>query len=517
MPEQDPITHIALVGGGHFCKEVLETTISGFKHKGLYTSILAVADPDPESPGMVFARDLGMLTFNDYHDLYDPQFNVHLIIVLDPAERILNDILATRPSHIRIMSHNVFEIFWRTISLKGRRLRERNKEIETILNGIQEFILVITPEKEIIDVNQTFLEKMCYVRDEVIGKKCYEIYQKSNAQCSHDDDACPLNEVVRNHRPVTRIMNRFNQQGEQRYIEISIFPIWESDGKISKFIEISRDVTERKKEEEEITRRLEQMVEDRTRQLKETSNKLMHQDKMASLGKLAASVVHEINNPNAGILNLIMLLKRIIEEESIVGKEIEQFNQYLSLMETETRRIGRIVSNLLAFSRQSKLEPKHVNCNKLIEKTLFLNSNLLKINGIIVEKQLDPNLPQFFGEEDQLQQVFMNLISNAVEAMEELGGGVLNIKTEHPIKSGKIIVSFKDSGVGIPSENLSKLFEPFFTTKKKGKGVGLGLSVAYGIIQEHGGSIKVKSEQGKGATFTIEIPLFSKQTLLKIA
>ena len=153
----------------------------------------------------------------------------------------------------------------------------------------------------------------------------------------------------------------------------------------------------------------------------------------------------------------------------------------------------------------------------MIEKTLFLNSNLLKINGIIVEKQLDPNLPQFFGEEDQLQQVFMNLISNAVEAMEELGGGVLNIKTEHPIKSGKIIVSFKDFGVGIPSENLSKLFEPFFTTKKKGKGVGLGLSVAYGIIQEHGGSIKVKSEQGKGATFTIEIPLFSKQTLLKIA
>jgi len=301
-------------------------------------------------------------------------------------------------------------------------------------------------------------------------------------------------------------MTRFNHNGERRYIEITIFPIWEKDGEISRFIEISRDITERKKEEEEITRRLEQMVEERTRQLKKTHNELIQQSKMASLGKLAASVVHEINNPNAGILNLILLIKRIVNEGPVNQKEMDQFVRYLDLMETETRRISRIVSNLLTFSRQSRLKPKHVNINRLIEKTLLLNSNLLKLNRSKVKKHFDRNLPDYFGSEDQLQQVFMNFVSNAAEAMESCGG-TLTLTTSYSAENDKITISFKDTGVGIPDENLSKLFEPFFTTKKKGKGVGLGLSVAYGIIKEHSGAINVKSNKESGATFTIEIPL----------
>ncbi|MBW2033845.1 MAG: hypothetical protein JRI94_09680, partial [Deltaproteobacteria bacterium] len=129
-----------------------------------------------------------------------------------------------------------------------------------------------------------------------------------------------------------------------------------------------------------------------TRQLKESNAKLIHQDKMASLGKLSASVVHEINNPIAGTLNLIMLIKRIIDEGSVHQKEIEQFSEYLNLMETENRRISRIITNLLAFSRQSRMRLKRVNLNRLIEKTLFLNSNLLKINRVKVETRLSQNL-----------------------------------------------------------------------------------------------------------------------------
>jgi signal transduction histidine kinase len=295
--------------------------------------------------------------------------------------------------------------------------------------------------------------------------------------------------------------------GQKQYFEVNIYPIWETDGKVSKFIHISRDITQHKKEEEEITRRLEQMVEERTRELKETHKKLLHQDKMASLGKLSASVVHEINNPIAGILNLIMLMKRMVAEDSIGTKEIDQFNQYLNLMETETRRTSRIVSNLLAFSRQSKIELKRINLNQLIEQILFLNSNLLKIAGVKVFTDLDPNLPDLVGSEDQLQQVFMNLVSNAAEAMEAKGGGQLKIETKYSLGEDKLQIDFKDTGIGIPEKNISKLFEPFFTTKKKGKGVGLGLSVAYGIIQEHGGSIYVISKEGKGTTFQVKFPL----------
>ncbi|MGD9058759.1 MAG: ATP-binding protein, partial [Desulfobacterales bacterium] len=180
---------------------------------------------------------------------------------------------------------------------------------------------------------------------------------------------------------------------------------------------------------------------------------------------------------------------------------------YLTLMETETRRTSRIVSNLLAFSRQSKMELKSVNINRLIEQTLFLNANLLKISGVKVETHLDPDLPDMIGSEDQLQQVFMNLVSNAAEAIESKGSGRLLIETRHSLRENKLLVNFKDTGVGVTEKNMSKLFEPFFTTKKKGKGVGLGLSVAYGIIQEHGGSIYVESNAGESTQFNVKLPL----------
>jgi two-component system NtrC family sensor kinase len=156
------------------------------------------------------------------------------------------------------------------------------------------------------------------------------------------------------------------------------------------------------------------------------------------------------------------------------------------------------------------LEFKNVDINRLIEKTLFLNANLLKLNGVKVEKNLYPGLPEIIGSEDQLQQVFMNIISNAAETIEATGNGVLSIQTRHLPKSERIAAIFKDTGTVIPKENVSKIFEPFFTTKKEGKGVGLGLSVAYGIVRDHGGTIYVKPEEGKGNSFIVKLPLKQK-------
>ena len=508
MPQQQPsIINIGLVGGGEFCKEILEKTTAVYEEAEMVAPILAVADPDPESPGRKLASQLGLLTFDDYKQLYDRRYSIHLIIILPPQPEIFENILHTRPSRIRILAYQVFRMFWKAIAQEEQKLRERTKEMETILNGIDDFILVITPDMEVLEANASFLNKMGYAPKDVIGKKCHQVYYKIDFPCEAGELDCPLRNVVRNKRPVRQIQTRILPDGQKQYFEVNIYPIWEKNGKVSKFIHISRDITEHKREEEEITRRLEQMVEERTRELKETHKKLLHQDKMASLGKLSASVVHEINNPIAGVLNLIMLMKRMVEEDSIGPREIDQFSRYLTLMETETRRTSRIVSNLLAFSRQSKMELKRISLNRLIEQTLMINSNLLKIDGIKVETDLDPDLPDMIGSEDQLLQVFMNLVSNAAEAMEAEGGGRLRVATRHSLREDKLLVDFEDSGIGIPESNLSKLFEPFFTTKKKGKGVGLGLSVAYGIIQEHGGSIYVKSKVGKGTTFHVKFPL----------
>jgi len=505
-PEHSVI-YIGLVGGGKLCEEILEKTIFDYTRDDVSAPILAVADPDPEAPGMVLARKLGLLTFTDYRELYDRRYSIHLMIILTPQESVFEDILENKPSRIRVMSYNIFNVFWKAISMKERWLKERTEEMATILNGIQDFILVITPESVIVDVNEAFLKQMGYTRAEVIGHKCHEVYQKANHPCKRKEIICPLASAIRNRRPSHQIRPRIGPDGETRYFDVTVFPIWEKDGKISKFVEISRDITERKKEEEEITRRLEKMVEDRTRQLKETHDKLLHQDKMSSLGKLSASVVHEINNPISGVLNLTMLVKRIIEEGSMNKGEMKQINRYLDLMETETRRIGRIVSNLLAFSREEKMQFKPFDLNRLIEKTLFLSANLLKISNVKVGRKMAPDLPRIVGSEDQLQQVFMNIVSNAAEAMETTEGGVLTIETKRASRKDSVQIRFIDTGTGIPEESFSKLFEPFYTTKKKGKGVGLGLSVAYGIIKEHNGFIYVDSKEKEGTTFKITLPL----------
>lgn len=375
------------------------------------------------------------------------------------------------------------------------------KEIQTILSGIKDFVLIISPEREIIETNEAFLSHIGRSREEAIGRKCYEVLRENKRSPSNCLNKCPLEEVIRNKRRCQVELTRLDSEKKQWHTELTIFPIWEKKGKIAKFIEISRDITKRKQDEEALVK----MVDQRTKQLKETHERLLHQDKMASLGKLSSSVVHEINNPAAGILNLIMLSKRMIKEDDMDQKTVDLFLRYLSLMATETRRISSIVNNLLVFARQSKPELTKFDVNNLIEQTLILNSNLLKINSIRLIEEMEYNLPLVTGSEDQIKQVVMNLISNAVESMLNSGTKRLFIKTFTKKKQNAIGLQIKDTGHGIPKEAVSKIFEPFFTTKKKGRGVGLGLSVAYGIIQEHGGTIYVNSTPGKGTSFSITL------------
>jgi two-component system NtrC family sensor kinase len=174
-------------------------------------------------------------------------------------------------------------------------------------------------------------------------------------------------------------------------------------------------------------------------------------------------------------------------------------------MASETARCGEIVKNLLAFSRQSKIDIENNRIEEIIEKTLILISHDLKIKGIRLEKDIEANLPKVQCDFRQIQQVLLNLVSNASEAMTP--NGTLTVTVRHSEQKGLLEVKVADTGCGIPHENLENIFEPFFTTKEEGKGVGLGLSIAYGIITGHKGSIEVESELGKGTTFTVYLPI----------
>jgi PAS domain S-box-containing protein len=233
-------------------------------------------------------------------------------------------------------------------------------------------------------------------------------------------------------------------------------------------------------------------------------SRLLQQDKMMSLGRLAASVVHEINNPLAGILNYLRLMIKILSRGATNEEQREKFQKYLTVVERETDRCSRIVTNLLAFSRKSSMEYAEMSVNELLERSIMLSQHKMALQNIQVKTDLDPKLPLIVGDFSQLQQCIINLIFNAIDAMPQ--GGTLTVSSELRPDEGVAQIVVADSGCGIPEEDLPNIFEPFFTTKTEGKGLGLGLSTVCGIVDGHKGTIQVESKVGKGTAFTIKLP-----------
>jgi len=233
------------------------------------------------------------------------------------------------------------------------------------------------------------------------------------------------------------------------------------------------------------------------KELEETHLQLVNSEKMASLGKLAAGIAHEINNPLGGILIYSSLMMEAIGGGDSKRNDLEKIVQ-------EATRCKDIVKSLLEFSRQTEPKMEPIDINKAITDGLFFLENQALFHNIEIVKNLTPVLPRVLGNAGQLKQVFMNIIVNAAEAMH--GNGTLAINTTPSEDQRVVWIEFSDTGEGIPRGNLSRIFDPFFTTKELGKGTGLGLSTSYGIIDGHGGRIDVKSQVGKGTTFRIELP-----------
>jgi len=277
-----------------------------------------------------------------------------------------------------------------------------------------------------------------------------------------------------------------SKEGEEIPIELSAALVYE-EGKEIASVGIFTDLRERLKIEE---------------QLQQTHLQLVQSEKMASVGKLAAGVAHEINNPLGGILIYASLMLEDMPEDDPKREDIKRIVQ-------ETTRCKEIVKSLLEFGHQSgpKFEP--VDVNRAIVDGLFFLENQAIFHNIDIVKDLDPFLPRIMGNASQLKQVFMNMVVNAADAMS--GNGKLTIRTRLSEDESYVTVEFSDTGVGIPEENLSKIFDPFFTTKEVGKGTGLGLAVCYGIVEKHGGRIDVDSKVGEGTTFRIILPVKGEQ------
>ena len=245
-------------------------------------------------------------------------------------------------------------------------------------------------------------------------------------------------------------------------------------------------------------RTLEKKVEERTKELREMQAHLIQSEKLASLGKLAAGIAHEINNPLGGILIYSHLLLEDTPKKS-------PHHENLKKIVKETSRCKDIVKGLLEFARPKEPEMSQINLNDVMERSLAIVEGQALFQNIKVNRKYASDIPKIVADGSQLQQVFMNIIINAAEAMN--GKGTLSLSTSRDSEGSRIEARISDTGHGIKEEDKKRLFEPFFSTKEVGKGTGLGLAISYSIIQKHNGTIEVESQEGKGSTFTVKLPV----------
>ena len=277
-----------------------------------------------------------------------------------------------------------------------------------------------------------------------------------------------------------------------------ILPWFTRDGDIGGIILFIEDITERKKAEEKLNALnadLERLVEQRTLKLQEAQVQILHSEKLSAIGKLSASVAHEFSSP---LLSVMTILKGFCDI-NLEGKD----KALLELALQETSRMKNLIRSLQDFYRPFPGQKKFFEMHALIDSVLLLFRSHLKKKKITAELNYDRKLPLIWGIPDQIMQVILNLLDNAVDACNE--GGRINITTQR--EGGKVITTITDNGIGIDPAQVDRIFQPFYTTKHAVKGTGLGLSVSYGIVKSHHGEIRVESQPGEGSTFTVVIPV----------
>ncbi|RLB86209.1 MAG: PAS domain-containing sensor histidine kinase [Deltaproteobacteria bacterium] len=370
----------------------------------------------------------------------------------------------------------------------------RTKSLENQLIGVKEFIsrVIYSSASAIVAADRAGkIELMNSVAKELFGD-----YNGGEGKIKHTEQLYPpgkakeIMKMLRNEKiggkgklliPRTTIVNA---RGQEIEVEMSAAIIYDDTGEESATMAIYNDLRDKIKVEKE---------------LKFTQKQLAQSEKMASLGQLAAGVAHEINNPLTGVLFYASLL---LERQDLDEGAKEDLRDIVE----DANRCKNIVKGLLVYSRGADSNKNIVQINEVVEQSLKLIRDQKKFRNIKIVRYLADGMMQINADTNKLNQVIINLIINAADAMK--GNGKITLNTYRDKLNQKLFLEVKDTGEGILRENLSKIFDPFFTTKEVGKSTGLGLSIVYGIIEEHGGKISVKKTGAKGTTFVIEFPLF---------
>ena len=379
------------------------------------------------------------------------------------------------------------------IRAEGALAAERNL-LRTLIDNLPDPVFVKDAQGRYIATNPAHAPILGVDPEQAIGKTTLDLrpddlfarYAEAN-----DLDVLRSGQAILNReQPVV------DSQGRERWFLTSKMPFRDASGSVVGLVGVSRDITERKRAEEalqEYSERLEEMVEERTKELRETQDQLVRKERLAVLGALSGAVGHELRNPLGSIRNGVYYLKMVLADADPEVKDT------LDIVDLEATKCTEIIHDLLDFARARPPVRVRVDANHVVRETL---SRTTVPENIEVIDNLDEALPQILADAVQLGQVFGNIITNALQAMPQ--GGRLVVSSQ-AVEGEYVAVSFSDTGTGISEENLERVFEPLFTTKARG--IGLGLMLCKMLVESHGGTIEVQSELGKGSTFTVRLPI----------
>ena len=362
------------------------------------------------------------------------------------------------------------------IALENARLFQvvsrSQKEWETTFDAMQDCVSVHDTSGKVIRANVALARRLKTIPQKVIGKYCSELYSTvgpDGPRCGH----------VGSLQSEGLIVEEVELPEMGGTFQVSVGPWYDKNNRLAGSIHVAKDISNEKLLQQQ----------------------LIQSEKLSAIGELISGIAHELNNPLTGVMGYSQLLQ-------MRGDLDERARDSLVKINNLATRCQKIVQNLLSFARKQKPERTLTSVNEILERTVELRSYELQVNNIAILLELDPQLPRTIADKHQLQQVFLNVITNAEQAMlETKGRGKLGIRTRSDTAGGRVVIEITDDGPGIPEQHLTRIFDPFFTTKEVGKGTGLGLSLAYGIIKEHAGNIYARSKLGEGSTFVIELPV----------
>ena len=348
------------------------------------------------------------------------------------------------------------------------RLIQSKELLQSVFDGITDLVVLLDRDFHIKMVNKAYLRRYNVDIETVLNKPCYELHHEARTSCQD----CGMKEVLATRGPISKE----TKCATGIIFLVHFYPLFDEGGQVESIIRYARDITDQKRVEQQI----------------------QQTEKLVAMGQLAAGVAHEINNPLGVILCYVNLLQRQLSDYPQGHKDLE-------IIEKQTQNCKRIVTDLLQFARSRESLKSLASLNTMINEVVQMLSHEFKNRQISLESQLDQNLPLLTLDVNKMKQVFVNLLLNALQAVDK--DGTIRISTAFLREQHQAEIVFEDDGHGIPPEIQNKIFDPFFSTKETGDGTGLGLSVSYGIIQEQGGEITMTSERETGTRFIIRLPI----------